>query len=172
MSGPVQWRRLALIAALTLLGCPAALSTEHGDGDFAPEVVFAGHLHGEGTLRLGLGRARAFQVDSIGTLQADGGLQVDQRVRFADGTAQSRHWMLRRARPGAYFATLSDARGPVAVRIEGRRLVLDYRLKRRGASMLQVLELAADGRSIANIGSIRFLGIPIGRLDETIWLQR
>ena len=171
MSRPVQWRRLALIAVVTLFGCPAALSVEHGGGDFVPEVVFAGRLHGEGTLRLGLGRARAFQVDSIGTMQADGGLRVDQRVRFADGTAQSRHWVLRRARPGAYLATLSDARGPVAIRIKGRRLLLDYRLKPPGASMHQVLELAADGRSIANIGSIRFLGIPIGRLDETIRLQ-
>lgn len=172
MSRLVQWRRLALIAAVTLFVCPAALSVEYGGGDFIPEVVFAGRLHGEGTLRLGLSRARAFQVDSIGALQADGGLRVDQRVRFADGIAQSRHWVLRRARPGAYSATLSDARGPVTVRIEGRRLILDYRLKRLGATMHQVLELAADGRSIANVGSIRFVGIPIGRLDETIRLQR
>jgi hypothetical protein len=34
--------------------------------------------------------------------------------------------------------------------------------------MHQELELSADGKTIDNIGVIKLLGIPIGRLQETI----
>lgn len=36
--------------------------------------------------------------------------------------------------------------------------------------MHQTLDLAADGRSLANRGRIRLFGVPFGRIEETILL--
>ncbi len=49
-------------------------------------------------------------------------------------------------------------------------MTVRYPLKRSGLVMHQTLDLADDRRTIANHGRIKLLGIPIGRLQETIQL--
>ena len=74
--------------------------------------------------------------------------------------------------PGRYSATLTEAAGPVVGRVKGSRLTLRYPLKRWGLVMHQTLDLATDQKTLLNSGSIRFLGIPVGRLRETIYLKQ
>ena len=155
------------LAVLLLSG--AAHSNPVAD-TFVPEEVFAGRSDGKGELRLFRGRARPFTVESVGTLQGDGQLRLEQTMRFEGRPVQTRFWVMQQTGPGRYSATLSDAAGPVVGRVEGRRLTLQYPLRRWGLVMHQTLDLDLDGRSIANFGSIRFLGIRIGELRETIYL--
>jgi hypothetical protein len=160
----------AMIVA-TLLVIPRNSSAQELAGGFVMEQVFAGRSEGRGSLRLLAGKERAFRVESFGAMQSDGSFRLNQDVSFEGKPVQSRHWIMRQ-RDGQSSVSLSDAAGPVTVRTEGRRLLLRYRLNRGGLVMHQRLELAADEKSVSNRGTIRFLGIPVGRLRETIQLDR
>ena len=138
---------------------------------FVPELVFAGGSEGKGELWLMLVKKRPFTVESLGTRQANGYLRLTQRVRFEGKAEHSRTWVMWQTSPGYYSATLTDAAGPVFGRTQGSRMTLRYPLNRWGLVMHQTLDLAADRHTIANTGSIRFLGIPIGKLRETIQLK-
>ena len=138
---------------------------------FVPEEVFAGRSEGEGEMRLVLSKKQLFTVTSLGTTQDDGRLTLKQEVRFEGKALQSRSWVMWQTSPGHYSATLTDAAGPVIVRIKGSRLTLRYPLNRWGLVMYQTLDLAKDDRTVVNSGSIRFLGVSIGKLRETIELK-
>ncbi len=157
-----------LLAAMV----PLAAHTQSPHVDFVPEVVFAGRSEGKGELTLLMGRARPFTVESVGTLQGDGALVLRQQIHFEGKPVETRAWVMRRTGPGTFAATLTDAAGPVSARTAGNRMTLRYPLTRWGLSMHQTLDLAGDGRSIANRGSVRFLGVPMGELRETILLGR
>lgn len=49
--------------------------------------------------------------------------------------------------------------------------MLRYPLNRRGLVMHQTLDLTPDEKTLINSGSIRFLGMPVGQLRETIELK-
>ncbi len=157
--------------ALTLL-MSSAVHPQRAGQTFVPEVAFAGRSEGKGELRLFLGRKRAFTVESLGTPQADGRLRLEQTVRFEGKPVQSRTWVMWQTEPGRYAATLTGAAGPVVGHTEGGRLTLRYPLKRWGLVMHQTLDLSDDGKTLLNRGSIRFLGISVGQLRETIHLSQ
>lgn len=153
------------VAAL-LLGCVPACAAPPASG-VDPVSLFEGRSTGVGELTFLLGRPRAFRVESDGRVAPDGAFRLEQRIVFEDGPPTVRHWIIRDAGPHRYAFSLSDAAGPGIARVEGSRLLLRYPLG-RGLTMSQVLQPAADGRSIANRGTVRWLGITIGRLRETI----
>lgn len=155
---------------VTLILIPPTSAAQGVAQGFVPEKVFAGHSVGVGEMRLLVGKKRPFCVESLGTIQADGSLRLDQSVRFKGEPVKSRYWVMRQISPGHYSGTLSDATGPVMARTEGSQLILRYKLKPWGLVMHQTLDLANDGRTIDNFSRIRFLGIPLGRLRETIQL--
>lgn len=155
--------------AVLLLLCPPAVTAAPAPVPRAdPAALFEGRSSGEGRLELLFGRDRSFRVESRGRRQADGSFRLDQVVAFEGEAPRMRHWIIRPAGAGRFVFTLSDAAGPGTAVVDGSRLTLRYPLARGGVRMRQVLELAPDGRSIANTGSIRWWGIPIGRLTETI----
>ena len=150
---------------------PQAAPSEAVADAFVPEQVFAGRSEGKGELQLLLGETRPFTVASIGTIQRDGRLSLTQEVKFAGKAVQSRSWVMWRTSPGRYSATLTEAAGPVVARVEGSRLTLRYPLNRWGLVMYQTLDLTSDRKTLVNSGSIRFLGIHVGQLRETIQLK-
>jgi hypothetical protein len=150
------------------LSAPAQAMT----GAYVPEEVFAGHTQGQGELRMGLGAKQSFSVASQGNTQADGRFRLDQDVIFAGKPARSRSWVMWRTGAGDYSASLTDAAGPVTAHTAWNRMTLRYPLTHWGLVMHQTLDLLEDGRTVMNVGSIRFMGIPVGRLEETIRLLR
>jgi len=148
-----------MLLAPTLHAAPPAHAAD-------PASLFEGRSEGRGTLRLGLGHARAYRVDNIGHREADGSFRLDQIVHFDGEPPQPRHWRIVPAGDGRYTFTLSDAAGPGVALADDARLRLRY-APRHGLRMHQVLERRSDG-AISNVGTIRLLGLPIGRLRETI----
>lgn len=140
--------------------------------EFVPELVFAGRSSGRGVLDLVSGPPRRLEVESTGTMQPDGRFELRQVIRVEGRPPRARTWTMWKTATGTYAASLTDAIGPVEVRVAGSRMTVRYRLSRWGLAMHQTLDLADDGRSIANAGRIRLLGMPVGRLDETIRLDR
>ena len=158
-----KWLLAGVLAAATL----AAPLLAAEPIAFTPENGFAGESEGIGSLKLFLGKPRAFRVTSNGSKQADGTFLLDQTVTFEGETPQARFWILTTISDNNYSATLSDAAGPVKGFTSGSHLSLQYRVK-GPLVMHQELELSQDGRTIDNVGVITLLGIPVGHLHETI----
>ena len=160
----LKWLCIALLAAATV-ACP--LATAQAPVEFTPSAGFGGESEGRGTLKFFFRKPRAFHVTSRGAEQSDGTFRLDQTITFAGEPPQSRFWVMTRSAAHRYAATLSDAAGPVEATVSGPRLSLHYRVK-GPVFMHQELVLSADRRTIDNVGVVRLLGIPIGRLQETI----
>lgn len=135
--------------------------------EFTPQNGFGGGSEGRGSLTLFLGKPRQFHVKSRGREQSDGTFRLDQTITFQGGAPKDRFWILSPTSLNHYSATLSDAAGPVEGVTAGSHLSLHYRVK-GPLFMHQELELSPDGRTIGNVGVITLLGIPVGRLQETI----
>ncbi|RFC35949.1 MAG: Protein of unknown function (DUF3833) [Candidatus Nitrotoga sp. SPKER] len=165
MSGCFQ--QIVLVTSLLM---SLAAHSQSEEKAFVPDEVFAGRSEGKGEMQLFLGKNRPFTVESLGATQADGRFKLEQNVQFEGEPVQSRSWMIWQTTPGHYTATLTEASGLVVGHTEGSRLTLRYPLNNWGLVMHQILDLTHDGKTVLNYGSIRFLGIPIGQLRETIQL--
>jgi hypothetical protein len=163
-----RFEQIVLIASLLM--SLAAHSQTEGKA-FEPNEVFAGRSESKGEMQLFLGKTRPFTVESLGSTQANGRFRLEQNVQFEGEPAQPRSWMMWQTTPGHYSATLTEASGLVVGHTDGSRLILRYPLKGWGLVMHQTLDLTNDGKTVLNYGSIRFLGIPIGQLRETIQLM-
>ena len=128
---------------------------------------FVGRSTGDGILRMFGGRSRPFHVESSGAERPDGRRQLDQTVFMSGQPPRNRSWVMTPAGPHQFVGTLSDAAGPVVARADGSRLVLRYRVAGPFV-MHQTLDRLPDGRTTANAGRITVLGVPVGRLRETI----
>lgn len=164
MPRTLKWLFLALFTA-AVTACP--LAAAQAPGAFTPSTGFGGESEGRGTLKFVFRKPRAFHVTSHGTEQSDGTFRLDQTVTFAGEAPESRFWIMTPTAKNHYAATLSDAAGPVEATVSRSRLSLRYRVM-GPVFMHQELVLSADGRTIDNVGVVRLLGFPIGRLQETI----
>lgn len=155
------------LLALVALIAGGPVHAQEPRREFTPRDGFSGRSEGNGTLRLFLGKPRPFHVESYGYDRPDGKSQLDQTVFLQGKEPQNRQWVMATTGPRQYTGTLSDAAGTVTGRTDGDRLILRYRV--RGPFVMhQTLRLLPDGRTIDNVGRITFLGVPVGRLRETI----
>ena len=157
---------MRILVLLPVLLATVAHAAPPPSSPVTPAALFEGRSQGRGTLTLGFGRARAYTVDNAGHREADGTFRLDQTVRFEGEPPRMRHWIIRATADGRYAFTLSDAAGPGIAWIDGAVLHLRYAPK-HGLRMHQQLSRDAGGR-IANAGTVRVLGIPVGHLVETI----
>lgn len=134
---------------------------------FVAERFFAGRLDGVGTLKVVMSGATTTHVSSVGTLDADGTLHLDQHIEQPGKPARDRQWRIRPLGNGRYTGTLTDASGPVAGDVEGNRLHLAFPMS-GGMRVDQWLTLSPDGRVAQNHMIVRKIGIVVATLDETI----
>ena len=158
-----KWLLPVVLAAAAVVGPEFAAEPLR----FTPENGFGGKSEGRGSLKLFLGKPRAFHVTSRGSKQTDGTFRLDQTVTFEGEAPEVRSWVLTTTAIDHYSATLSDAAGPVKGVTSGSHLSLQYRIK-GPLVMHQELELALDGKTIDNVGVITLFGMRVGRLRETI----
>ena len=130
--------------------------------------MFGGAFCGRGVLAEADGASpRRFVVRSNGAPGPEG-FRLDQIVVFEDGERRERRWTLRADGPAAYVGTLTEASGPVRVRIEGATARLTYPLAEVPLGrMTQHLTVQPDG-SVTNTGTVRVAGVPVRRLTEAI----
>lgn len=165
----LKWLLLSvlLLGILTAAAVVNPLFATEMPLEFTPQNGFSGESEGNGTLKLFFGKPRTFHVTSHGNKQSDGTFRLDQTITFQGKAPQERFWILTTTSNNIHSATLSDAAGQVKGVTAGSHLTLKYRIK-GPLIMHQELELSPDGKIIDNIGVIKLLGIPIGRLQETI----
>ncbi len=167
------------LLAASLGGCLSLhppVEPSPGAAEMRPDVFFAGASEGVGTLRLRVGRTQLVQVVSTGAFEADSAgadsvFRLDQTIRRSGHPPLRRSWTMRRisppGAPGRYTGTLTEATGPVDVRVDGSTLRIRYSMG-RGLRMEQRLVLQPDGVTAVNLSTVSLLGLPVARLFEII----
>lgn len=159
---------VGLAVGLTACVAPAETLSPEAGPVFRPEVFFEGDTRGVGRLVV-VGRApELVRVRSQGRMQVDSTFRLDQTITFGADRVETRTWLLERAAPGVWTGTLTEASGVVTMTTHRDVLRIGYRLG-SGVRIEQDLRLLPGGQSVLNRATVRFVGLPIGRLEERIW---
>lgn len=126
-----------------------------------PLRFFEGRTESVSTVKVLAGKPYRSRSLGRGQIRGDGTLELVQRVQEEGKPARVRRWLIRRAGPGRFSGTMSEATGPVIIEEVGGRY--RFRFKMKGSvSVEQWLVPAAGGKSATNKITIRKLGVKVG----------
>lgn len=135
---------------------------------FKAEQFFAGRTVGKGVIKSAFKPRASLSVESVGRVESDGTLVLDQRVERTGKPAEQRQWRIRKLAGGRYSGTLTGALGPVTGEVKGNCLHLRYKMKKGGFQASQYIYLQPGGRTALNRMSIHKLGVRVATVEETI----
>lgn len=137
---------------------------------FDATEFFTGATRGEGTLTYRSGKTdQTFSVMSEGSWNADGEFVLKQIIDWSDGDRQLRTFVLTPDGEGRLTGHFAGSEDEVSLWVEGDTAYLEHRLPGLPFGYIrQEMVLSADGRSLANSGTVRVLGMPVRHLEETI----
>ncbi len=161
-------RRIALTLTLLMAGCDSAKPPTPIAAEPKLDLVefFTGQSTGKGTIDILLQRDKPLRVVSRGRPDGRGGLILDQRIGEGAKVRQ-RRWVMRCAANRRCDGTLTDASGPVTVKVEGNAAHINYRMP-NGFDVEQWLVLRRDRRTLDNRLRVSKWGFSVARVDEVI----
>jgi hypothetical protein len=128
------------------------------------EAFFIGTTEGSGHVDVIMAGRHAVRDRSVGRLDADGALLLDQLVEEEGKPARRRAWRLVRAGGNRIGGTISDVRGAVTGELSGNVLHLRYRLK-EGPSVEQWITLQPGGRTATNRMTFHRFGLKVATAE-------
>ena len=134
---------------------------------FDPVAFFTGATQGRGELKELFGKPKKTSTHSVGRVDKDGWLILDQTVAVEGDPLRQRQWRLKLVGQGKYRGTLSDAKGPVEVEVRGQSVRIRYVMKGNIKVEQQITPLAG-GRSLINRGIFRKFGMKVAIMKEQI----
>ena len=134
---------------------------------FDPVAFFTGPTQGRGTLKEALGKEKRTVTQSVGRVDKDGWLLLDQKVAVEGDPVRQRRWRLKQVAPGKYSGTLSDAKGPVKAEVRGQTVRIRYVMK-GNIKVEQELTAVPGGRAVVNRGTFRKFGMKVAIMKERI----
>lgn len=157
----------ALFLLMLVQPAPAKASDLKGVA-LRPEIFFAGHTTGRGTMVSEIdGTRELYRVDNFGHRERDA-FVLEQTISYPD-RVEHRTWHIRRIAPNRYSADVSDAAAPFEIEADGPNLRFSYPLKAIPTGRIeQTLSLQPDGRQLSNSGIVTVLGLPVRRIEEKI----
>ena len=156
--------RQAAGAAAIALAAPAPAAAPP---PFDPVAFFTGATSGRGELKELLGKPKKTSTHSVGRVDKDGWLILDQKVAVEGDPLRQRRWRLREVSPGKFGGTLSDAKGPVEVEVRGQSVRIRYVMK-GNIKVEQLMTPLPGGRSLINRGAFKKFGMKVALLKERI----
>jgi hypothetical protein len=153
-----------LAAAFLLAASTAGAPTEPRTLDM--HAFFTGRTHADNNLHIIFHRATKLIVDSVGHREGDQFILIDT-VHEGDKPVRTRKWVTHEVGPRHFTGTLSDATGPVDIRVSGDSATIRY-IMNGGLQITQVMKLQPDGRTLSNNVDARKFGMRFARVDGTI----
>lgn len=151
------------LAALVLAGAAPAQSPK----PFDPVAFFTGPTRGQGALKELLGKEKPTRTVSVGHVDKDGWLILDQKVSVEGDPVRQRRWRLRQTGPGKFSGTLTDAKGTVEAEVTGQSVRIRYKMK-GGLKVEQMLTALPGGRAVDNHATFAKWGMKVATLNERI----
>jgi hypothetical protein len=157
--------RCAAIATIALAaGTPSAAA----DPKLDMLTFFAGKTHAENVMKVAFHDPSKLVVDSVGGKGDRGDFVLVDTVHEEGKPVRTRKWVMRPAGPDHFTGTLSDAIGPVDIMVSGDSATVRYIMKDGHLSIVQKMQLQADGRTLSNHVDARKFGLKFARVDGTI----
>ena len=156
--------RTGAIAALLALSAGASAQAPK---PFDPVAFFTGVTQGRGELKELMGKPKKTSTHSVGRVDKDGWLVLDQKVMVEGDPVRQRRWRLKQTSPGKYSGTLSDAKGPVEAEVRGQTVRIRYVMK-GNIKVEQELTPLPGGRAVINRGTFRKFGMKVALMKEQI----
>ena len=145
----------------------AASASAQAPRPFDPVAFFTGATQGRGELRELLGKPKRTSTQSVGRVDKDGSLVLDQKVAVEGDPLRQRRWRLKQVAPGTFSGTLSDAKGPVEAEVRGQTVRIRYVMK-GNIKVEQELTAQPGGRAVINRGTFRKFGMKVAIMKERI----
>jgi hypothetical protein len=134
---------------------------------FDPVTFFTGATQGRGELKELLGKSKKTSAQSVGRIDKDGWLILDQKVSVEGDPLRQRQWRLKPVGPGKFRGTLSDAKGPVEAEVHGQTVRIRYVMK-GNIKVEQLLTAMPGGHALINRGTFRKFGVKVAIMKERI----
>lgn len=159
MDGP----RFAVAFSALFLASPAISSREQLD----PLRFFEGRTETQGMVKVMMRKAYRSHGVGHGRIGPDGSLTLVQKVYDEGKPPHERHWKVRRAGPGRFIGSMSQAVGPVIIDKIGERYRFRFKMK-GNLRAEQWLTPQEDGRSARNSLKVRRLGLVVATTTGSI----
>ncbi len=161
-------RLTAATIALLSTGCDQAGPPSARAAEPKIDLVsfFTGTSQGQGEIDIVFQSPQSLRVASVGRADGHGGIIVDQAIKEGAKSPRTRRWRMR-CSDNRCGGTLTDASGPVVVRLSGNTAHVRYTMH-NGFAVEQWLVLQSGRRTIDNRLQVSKWGLPVARIDETI----
>ncbi len=156
---------MRIVAAAVLLAAAGAPSNAQPK-NFDIETFFTGRTHAENDIKIVFHSAHKLIVDSVGRREGNQFVQIDT-VREEGKPVRTRKWVTHQLEPGHFTGTLSDATGPVDIRVNGNTATIRYTMK-GGLNIVETVQLTDAGRTLSNIAVARKFGLKFATVQGTI----
>ena len=127
---------------------------------------FTGRTHSDNVMKVIFHGSSSLNVDSVGKMDGKQFVMIDT-VHEQSKPARVRKWVMRQAGPGHFTGTLSDAEGPVDIRVSGSSATIRY-VMNGGLNVNQQLEMLPDGKTMSNHTVVKKFGLKFGSVDGKI----
>ena len=155
--------RLAFVAPALLLAPAASPAPEPTD----PLRFFEGRTETQGTVKILMRKPYKSRGVGVGTIEPDGSLTLVQQVHDEGKPMKQRRWKVRRAGPGRFTATMSEASGPVVIDKVGGQYRFRFKLQGNLAAEQMMIPLPG-GRAARNTMKVKRLGVVVATTEGTI----
>lgn len=158
------YRAIAPVALFAASLGPATAVAQPASDPFS---FFEGVTETVGTLKVLMHKPVQTRSIGHGEVEQDGSLSLVQRVQDEGKPPYVRRWRIKRAGPGRFVGTMSEATGPVVIDEVGDRY--RFRMKMRGGlSVEQWLTPLPGGRAAASSMTARKFGIAVATSEGTV----
>lgn len=127
---------------------------------------FTGHTKAENVLRVFLKPATSLNVECIGKAEGKQFIMVET-VHEGDKPVRQRRWQIQQVGPGHYSGTMTEAVGPVDVKVSGDTAQISYTMN-GGLDVAQTMVLQPDGRTLLNHIAVHKFGMRFARVDGRV----
>jgi len=127
---------------------------------------FTGKAHADNVLKVAFKPPVKLIVDSVGGKGDRGDFVLIEKVKEGDKPERTRKWVMKPDGPNHFTGSLTDATGPVDIKVGGRRAIIRYTMT-GGLHVTQQLDLQSDG-SLSNHIVVRKFGMKFGSVQGTI----
>jgi hypothetical protein len=155
--------RLGATAAFVAIAIAAPLQA-------APKLdmvaFFTGRTEADNILRVVFKPATSLNVECVGRLEGKQFVMIET-VREGTKPPRQRRWTVQEVGPGHYSGSMTEAVGPVDIRVSGDTAQIRYTMKGR-LDVAQTLVLQPDGRTLLNHIAVHKFGMRFARVDGKV----
>jgi len=129
-------------------------------------AFFTGRTEADNILRVVFKPATSLNVECVGKIEGKQFVMIET-VHEGNKPPRPRKWVIQEVGPGHYSGSMTEAVGPVDVKVSGDTAQIRYEMK-GGLDVAQTLVLQADGKTMLNHIAVHKFGLRFAKVDGKV----